>query len=191
MLSDIPSLSLKNQVELSTHSLIFPVEIISIYSSSRKAIRVKANFASTYLFFLKHHVLCQYEVLTDITAIPIPETTDYEVAYELLSLRFNNRLSIKVNPQNFTITSVSNIYYSATWGECELWDMYGIFAENHERLSRLLTDYGFEGYPLRKDFPLSGYYDVKYNEFQKRIIADTLELSQEYRMFDYKVSYTY
>ena len=67
--------------------------------------------------------------------------------------------------------------------------MYGIYPENHDRLTRLLTDYGFEGHPLRKDFPLSGYYDVRYNEFKKRVIIDKLELGQEYRIFDYKVSY--
>jgi NADH:ubiquinone oxidoreductase subunit C len=174
-----------------THALIIPVNNIVIDTFYSISVSLDKTYLRSYLFFLKYHVLCQYDLLTDLTGVSNLNQEDkpYDVIYELLSLRFNNRLRVKVQAVNNSVFTISDIYLSANWSECELWDMYGIYPENHDRLTRLLTDYGFEGHPLRKDFPLSGYYDVRYNEFKKRVIIDKLELGQEYRIFDYKVSY--
>ena len=173
-----------------THSSIIPVNNIAIDTFYTICVSLDKTYLRSYLFFLKYHVLCQYDLLTDLTGVSNVSQEDkpYDVIYELLSIRFNNRLRVKVQAINNSVFTVSDIYLSANWSECELWDMYGIYPENHDRLIRLLTDYGFEGHPLRKDFPLSGYYDVRYNEFKKRVIIDKLELGQEYRIFDYKVS---
>ena len=173
-----------------THALIIPVNSIVIDTFYTICVSLDKTYLRSYLFFLRYHVLCQYDLLTDLTGVSNLNQEDkpYDVIYELLSLRFNNRLRVKVQALNNSVFTISDIYFSANWSECELWDMYGIYPENHDRLTRLLTDYGFEGHPLRKDFPLSGYYDVRYNEFKKRVIIDKLELGQEYRIFDYKVS---
>lgn len=173
-----------------THASIIPVNNIVIDTFYTICVSLDKTYLRPYLFFLKYHVLCQYDLLTDLTGVSNLNQEDkpYDVIYELLSLRFNNRLRVKVQALNNSVLTISDIYFSANWSECELWDMYGIYPENHDRLTRLLTDYGFEGHPLRKDFPLSGYYDVRYNEFKKRVIIDKLELGQEYRIFDYKVS---
>lgn len=173
-----------------THSSIVPVNNITADTFHTICVSLDKTYLRSYLFFLRYHVLCQYDLLTDLTGVPNINQEDkpYDVIYELLSIRFNNRLRVKTQAINNSVFTVSDIYLSANWSECELWDMYGIYSENHDRLTRLLTDYGFDGYPLRKDFPLSGYYDVRYNEFNKRVIIDKLELGQEYRIFDYKVS---
>jgi NADH:ubiquinone oxidoreductase subunit C len=175
---------------LVTHASIFPLKHLTINSFNEVCVYLDKSFFRSYAFFLKNHVLCQYNIMIDITGMADlnQRSNNYSVVYEILSLRFNNRLRIKIEAINNSVSTISDIYPSANWCECELWDMYGIYSENHERLTRLLTDYGFEGHPLRKDFPLSGYYDVRYNELKKRVIIDKLELGQEYRVFDYKIS---
>ena len=169
---------------------IIPIESFITDSLGNLCISLEKNDIRSLLFFLKNHVLCQYSILTDMTGVfnSTQDNDPYVVVYDLLSIRYNNRLRIKIRAENNSIFTISDIYTSANWSECELWDMYGIYSENHQRLTRLLTDYGFEGHPLRKDFPLSGYYDLRYNEFKKRITIDKLELGQEYRIFDYKIS---
>jgi NADH dehydrogenase (ubiquinone) Fe-S protein 3 len=107
------------------------------------------------------------------------------VIYHLLSLRFNNRIRVKTYTDELTpIDSVTNIYEGAIWYERETWDMYGIFFSNHPDLRRLLTDYGFSGHPLRKDFPLSGFVEVRYDDEVGRVVCEPLELAQEFRKFD-------
>lgn len=169
---------------------VIPIKSIISDSFEDLCVSLENSESHSLLFFLKNHVLCQYTLLTDMTGIfNTKQNNDpYDVVYEILSLRYNNRLRIKIRAENNSISTISDIYISAKWSECELWDMYGIYSENHERLTRLLTDYGFEGHPLKKDFPLSGYYDLRYNESKKRVTIDKLELGQEYRIFDYKVS---
>jgi NADH:ubiquinone oxidoreductase subunit C len=172
---------------------IIPIETINSDSFGDLFLSLKKSDSHPVLFFLKNHVLCQYSILTDMTGVfnSNQNNDPYDVVYEILSLRYNNRLRIKIKAENNSVFTISDIYISANWSECELWDMYGIYSENHERLIRLLTDYGFEGHPLRKDFPLAGYYDLKYNESKKRVTIDKLELGQEYRIFDYKMSSNY
>lgn len=140
------------------------------------------------LFFLKKFCLSQFSVLTSITAVDYTKKRHrFELIYSLLSIRFNNRLNIKVCLNELiNISSCESIYSTANWFECEVFDMYGIFFFNHSNLKRILTDYGFEGYPLRKDFPLSGYVEVKYDEKNKKVVNEYLELTQEYRVFDFQ-----
>jgi len=123
-----------------------------------------------------------------MTAVDYPSRKDrFDVIYNLLSIRFNTRIRIKVIINEFqSLESITSIYSSANWYERETWDMFGIFFINHPDLRRILTDYGFEGYPLRKDFPLSGYIEVRYNEAKKRVVYEKLMLPQEFRLFTFE-----
>jgi NADH:ubiquinone oxidoreductase subunit C len=110
----------------------------------------------------------------------------FQVVYELLSIKFNARLRIKILINELIpVNSIEKIFPAATWWECEVWDMFGIFFINQFNLTRLLTDYGFQGYPLRKDFPLSGFTETRYNAIKNRVIYENIELAQEYRTFDF------
>ena len=137
--------------------------------------------------FLRDHVNCQYKILTAISGVDYPEkVTRFEIVYELLSLKFNARIRVKTYLNEITpVESIVSIYNAADWWEREVWDLFGVFFTSHPDLRRILTDYGFEGYPLRKDFPLSGYTEVRYDEGQKRVLSELLELTQEFRVFDF------
>lgn len=112
----------------------------------------------------------------------------FEVIYNLLSYKLNNRLTIKVAiNEDQSVPSVSKVFSSANWYEREAYDMYGIVFENHNDLRRILTDYDFEGYPLRKDFPLTGYSELRYDQDQQKIVYEPVKLSQEYRNFDFEM----
>jgi NADH dehydrogenase (ubiquinone) Fe-S protein 3 len=139
------------------------------------------------LLFLKRHVLSQVKSLSCISGIDYPEKKfRFKVVYELTTLRYNNRLRIKTyNDELKPIKSVINVHATAKWHEAETWDMFGIFFENHLNLTRLLTDYGFEGFPGRKNFPLTGYVEARYNETKKSVVREPLELSHEYRNFKF------
>ncbi len=104
----------------------------------------------------------------------------------MLSIRFNSRIRVKIVITELQpIDSITTIYKAAAWWEREAWDMFGIFFTNHPDLRRILTDYGFEGHPLRKDFPLSGFLEVYYNELKKRVVYEPINLSQQYRLFEF------
>jgi NADH dehydrogenase (ubiquinone) Fe-S protein 3 len=136
---------------------------------------------------LKNHINYQYNLLSCISGVDMLSTTHrFAVVYDLLSIKFNSRLRVKVflNESTSIFSSIS-LYVNANWWEREVWDMYGIYFQNHPDLRRILTDYGFEGYPLRKDFPLSGYVEVRYDAVKKRVSLEGLELSQEFRSFNY------
>ena len=143
------------------------------------------------LFFLRDHEGCLFKMLIDILAVDYPgKEKRFSLIYCLLSLKYNVRIKVKVCIDELTsIKSITNIYKSSCWMEREVWDMNGIFFENHPDLRRILTDYGFEGYPLRKDFPLSGYTEVRYDDSQKRVVSESLEMSQEYRVFNFNSSW--
>lgn len=140
------------------------------------------------LHFLRDNEYCFFKLLVDIFAIDYPEREQrFVLVYSLLSLKYNSRIYIKVHIDDLTfVPSIVNLYKSACWMEREIWDMNGIFFKNHPDLRRLLTDYGFEGHPLRKDFPLSGYLEMRYDDSQKRILYEPIEMSQEYRTFNFK-----
>lgn len=139
------------------------------------------------LFFLKNNTQYQFKILSHISGIDYPNKKNrFVLVYELLSVRFNTRIRIKTTTNEIEpIDSIESIYLAANWFESETWDMYGIFFLNHSNLTRLLTDYGFEGYPLRKDFPLTGFVETSYDYKRKRIIQEKVELSQEFRAFKF------
>ena len=110
----------------------------------------------------------------------------FQIVYELLSVKFNSRIRFKVLTDELTpLNSVEKIFSAASWWECEIWDMFGVFFLNQHNLVRLLTDYGFQGYPLRKDFPLSGFTELRYNITKNRVVYENIELAQEYRTFEF------
>ena len=140
-----------------------------------------------FLTFLKNHTNTQFKMLIDITAVDYPSRSSrFEVVYQLLSIHYNARIRVKTNVDELTpIESVSSLFPSANWFERETWDMFGICFLNHPDLRRILTDYGFEGHPLRKDFPVSGYVEFRYDDSKKRVISEPVELAQEFRYFDF------
>ncbi len=165
---------------------LFPFIKVEIYNKELCFV-VRTNLVDKALFIMKNHFKYQFKMLTCISGIDYPNNSyRFQVVYELLSLKFNNRIRIKcfVN-ELIPVTSVENVFLGASWWECEVWDMFGIFFNNHPDLRRILTDYGFEGHPLRKDFPLSGYLEVYYNELKKRVVYEPLNLSQQYRLFEF------
>ena len=158
-------------------------------------ITVPPKYINKALNFLKSKSLSLYKVLSDICCVDWfyqQSLKDkalkkrFELIYNLMSLKYNNKLFIKTHIDLYEfLHTVSTIYKGANWIEREVWDMYGIYFTNHPDLRRILTDYGFEGYPLRKDFPLSGYIEVKYNNTLKRIITKPITLNQEFRHFSF------
>jgi NADH-quinone oxidoreductase subunit C len=126
--------------------------------------------------------------LMDICGVDYPERPErFEVVYHLLSLRHNARLRVKIETDEVTpVPSVVGVYGAAGWFEREAWDMFGIVFAGNPDLRRILTDYGFEGHPLRKDFPLSGYVEVRYDDDQKRVVYEPVKLPQEFRAFDFE-----
>jgi NADH/F420H2 dehydrogenase subunit C len=137
--------------------------------------------------FLKFDENFLYKILIDIFVIDYFESENrFEIVYNFLSLKYNARIKLKARIDEFTpVFSIISLYLNANWLEREIWDMHGIFVDEHPDLRRILTDYGFEGYPLRKDFPLSGYIESRYDDSQKRVISEPLELSQELRIFNF------
>ncbi|HEV7693166.1 MAG TPA: NADH-quinone oxidoreductase subunit C [Hyphomonadaceae bacterium] len=130
---------------------------------------------------------CRFETLVDICGMDYPADAErFEVVYHLLSMRLNQRIRVKVRTDEMApVPSAIGVFVAANWYEREAFDMYGIIFSGHPDLRRILTDYGFEGYPLRKDFPLTGRVEVRYDEQQKRVIYEPVKLIQEYRNFDF------
>jgi NADH-quinone oxidoreductase subunit C len=130
---------------------------------------------------------CQFEQLIDICGVDYPEREKrFDVVYHLLSPRKNQRLRLKCEVDEATaVPSVVELFACANWYEREAYDMYGILFAGHPDLRRILTDYGFQGYPLRKDFPLTGYVEVRYDDAQKRVVYEPVRLPQEFRSFDF------
>ncbi|KAJ3113778.1 hypothetical protein HDU96_002917 [Phlyctochytrium bullatum] len=140
------------------------------------------------MHFLRDHTATQFKQVVEIAGVDYPTRENrFEVVYHLLSVRYNNRIRVKTYAsETSAVPSLANVYKGANWMEREAYDMYGIFFTGHPDLRRILTDYGFEGYPLRKDFPLTGYVEVRYDDERKRVVAEPLELAQSFRMFEYQ-----
>ncbi len=136
---------------------------------------------------LRNDPLCLFEVLIDICGVDYPEREKrFDVVYHLLSPRRNQRIRVKCEADEDTaVPSVCGLFPAANWFEREAYDMYGILFSGHPDLRRLLTDYGFQGHPLRKDFPLTGYVEVRYDDAKKRVVYDPVRLTQEFRNFDF------
>ena len=137
--------------------------------------------------FLRDDVNCQFLTLLDVCGVDYPEDDErFEIVYHMLSMTHNNRIRIKLRTDEDTpVASVTSLFSSANWWEREIWDLFGVAFIDHPDLRRILTDYGFEGHPLRKDFPLTGYVEVRYDDAQKRIVYEPVKLTQEFRSFDF------
>lgn len=165
---------------------ILPIINYTFYKKEL-SINIPFNKLVPILFFLKNHTNCQYKILSDLCAVDyINKKERFNIIYNLLSIRFNTRIRVKISINELQpINSIISVYKAASWWERETWDMFGIFFSHHPDLRRILTDYGFEGHPLRKDFPLSGFLEVYYNELKKRVVYEPINLSQQYRLFEF------
>ena len=150
-------------------------------------VEARADQVVRVLKFLKDDPACRFEQLTDLCGVDYPERDPrFDVVYHLLSMSHNCRLRLKVGVNDDQpVPSVTEVYPSAGWWERETWDLYGIHFAGNPDLRRLLTDYGFNGHPLRKDFPLTGYVELRYDSEQKRVVYEPVKLTQEFRRFDF------
>ena len=151
-------------------------------------INIEDNDLMEVILFLKTNSITKFKQLVDITAVDYPERDKrFKMIYLLLSHETNTRIVIDCNVKEGEIVpSLTSIYPSANWMEREVFDMYGIEFKNHPDLRRILTDYGFNGHPLRKDFPLTGHNEVRYSEDEKKVVYEPVKLEQNYRNFDYE-----
>jgi len=140
------------------------------------------------ILFLKTNEKCKFKQLIDITAVDYPQREKrFKIIYLLLSHENNLRVVVNINiDEQVKVPSITKIFPSSNWMEREIFDMYGISFKDHPDLRRILTDYGFEGHPLRKDFPLTGHSEVRYSENVKKVISEPVKLDQEYRNFDFE-----
>jgi NADH-quinone oxidoreductase subunit C len=139
------------------------------------------------LGFLKDDANCRFQQLVDICGVDYPEREErFEIVYNLLSVTQNQRVRVKVATDEATpVPSATGVFRSAGWFERETWDLFGVFFSDHPDLRRILTDYGFEGHPMRKDFPLTGHVEVRYDEELKRVVYEPVKLHQDFRRFDF------
>lgn len=182
----------KRQLLLKKYSKVILTMIPKlIYKLNIKYYEIELKTSKEYLIlliqFLSKNNLSYFKVLTDIIAVDYPHKKyRFKVIYNLLSILYNTRVfvTIKIDEIN-SIPSLYNIFQGSRWLEREVWDLFGIFFEGNNDLRRILTDYGFEGHPLRKDFPLTGFIEVFYDDKEKRIIYEDVELAQEYRNYNF------
>jgi len=177
-----------NDLERTVNSSLTTAIISSEINFGQLFINIDSNNLISSILFLKTNEKCRFRQLIDITAVDYPEKEKrFKVVYLLLSHENNLRISINMNIDEKTLVpSITKIFPSANWMEREVFDMYGISFKDHPDLRRILTDYGFEGYPLRKDFPLTGHTEVRYSEEKKKVIYEPVKLDQEYRDFDFE-----
>ena len=150
-------------------------------------VSARADTIVKLLVFLRDDQNCQFKQLMDVTAVDYPDReARFEIVYNMLSLKHNQRVRIKLAADASTpVPSVTAVFSSANWFEREVWDLFGVSFSDHPDLRRIMTDYGFEGHPLRKDFPLTGYVEVRYDPDQRRVVYEPVKLPQEFRDFDF------
>ncbi len=150
-------------------------------------VEITPNALVGFAEYLKTNSLCRFSTLVDITAVDYPDReARFDVVYHFLSMYQNHRIRVKVAlREEDMLASLVDVYPAANWFEREVFDMFGILFSGHPDLRRILTDYGFRGYPLRKDFPTTGYTEVRYDEAEKRVVYEPVNLVQEYRQFDF------
>ncbi len=166
----------------------FPQDVTGVaIAYGELMLAVRRETVARVLAFLRDDPRCLFQVLIDICGADYPERPErFDVVYNLLSVRNNQRIRVKVTAdEESPVPSVTGIFSSAGWYERETWDLYGVYFSDNPDLRRILTDYGFEGHPMRKDFPLTGYVEVRYDEAQKRVIYEPVKLKQEFRSFDF------
>ena len=151
------------------------------------AIRIAREAVLDVLGHLRDDPQCRFTVLCDICGVDYPDRPmRFEVVYNLLSMSQNLRIRLKVETdEESPVPSATGLFSAAGWWEREAWDLFGIYFSDHPDLRRILTDYGFDGHPLRKDFPLTGYVELRYDEDQKRVVYEPVKLKQEFRSFDF------
>jgi NADH:ubiquinone oxidoreductase subunit C len=162
---------------------------IKVVSGFEIEVSITVKNLYSFILFLKKHSLCLFSELTDLICYDCPgKKYRFSLVYNFLSLKFNSRLrvSVKQHETKSKMLSIMGLFRSASWSEREVFDFYGLFFFENSDLRRILNDYGFKGFPLRKDFPLTGYIDTYYDDNTKKISYRKLELSQEYRNFNFK-----
>ena len=179
-------LALRDLGEYVQAALPDQVESVDI-SRDELVIVVRRESIVRVLTFLRDDVNCQFKQLMDVCGVDYPGRRErFEVVYNLLSLTHNRRIRAKVwTDEQSAVPTVTGVFNSAGWWERETYDLYGIWFREHPDLRRILTDYGFEGHPLRKDFPLTGYVEVRYDDELKRIVYEPVKLTQDFRNFDF------
>ena len=179
----------KDLVELGeTISDALDNEIVEkVISHGELTITTRPDCIVKVLTFLRDDSQCKFSQLMDIAGVDYPERTQrFDVVYHLLSMKQNQRIAVKVSTDEETpVPSVAGVFSTTTWFERECWDMYGVMFSDNPDLRRILTDYGFQGFPLRKDFPLSGYVEVRYSDEHKRVVYEPVTLTQDLRTFDF------
>ncbi|WP_170454662.1 NADH-quinone oxidoreductase subunit C [Ruegeria arenilitoris] len=175
--------------ELGTHIELKRTDCVLSWSVAHDELTVDVAPSSLVEFveFLKTDQNCKFSTLVDITGVDYPERAKrFDVVYHFLSMYQNQRIRIRISVrEEDMVSSIVDVHPSANWFEREVFDMFGILFSGHPDLRRILTDYGFRGYPLRKDFPTTGYIEVRYDEAQKRVVYEPVSLVQEYRQFDF------
>lgn len=163
------------------------VVIDAVVSRGELSVRVQPSAIRRVLTYLRDDPGCLFKQLIDLCGVDYPDREQrFEIVYHLLSLHHNQRIRVVLATDEVTpVPSIVPLYSCADWFEREAWDMYGIFFADHPDLRRLLTDYGFEGHPLRKDFPLTGYVEMRYDDEEKRVIYEPVRLTQDFRTFDF------
>jgi NADH-quinone oxidoreductase subunit C len=161
-----------------------PVIKFELYNKESSFLTKTSSIKETLNLF-KNHFSCQFKLLTCISGIDYPKNLyRFQIVYELLSLKYNSRIKLKVlGDESTPLNTIEQIHSSATWYEAEIWDMFGVFFINQYNLTRLLTDYGFQGHPLRKDFPLTGFVESRFNFPRYQVGYESIELAQEFRTF--------
>ena len=177
-----------NSLERTINSELTSKIISSNIKHNQIYISIEDNNLAEVILFLKTNSLTKFRQLIDITAVDYPERDRrFTMVYLLLSHETNSRIVIDCNiKEGEVVPSLTSIYPSANWMEREVFDMYGIEFKDHPDLRRILTDYGFKGHPLRKDFPLTGHNEVRYSEEEKKVVYESVKLEQNYRNFDYE-----
>jgi NADH-quinone oxidoreductase subunit C len=166
----------------------YPKAVLDVYLKNGELVLwVEKQNLREFVHFLRTDAECLFEQLTDICGVDYPSKTNrFEVVYHLLSLRHNHRLRLKVSvKETEPVPSLVSLFECAGWYEREAWDLYGVHFEGNPDLRRILTDYGFQGHPLRKDFPLTGHVEVRYSEEEKKVVYEPVSLPQEFRRFDF------
>ncbi len=175
--------------ELGTHLEMKRTDCILSWevTNDELTVTIAPSSVVSFIEFLKTDGACQFSSLVDITAVDYPARSKrFDVIYHFLSMYQNHRIRLRVQiREDDMVPSIIDIHPSSNWFEREIFDMFGILFTGHPDLRRILTDYGFRGFPLRKDFPTTGYTEVRYDEVQKRVVYEPVSLVQEYRQFDF------
>lgn len=161
--------------------------IEAVFQKDELCVTIQRKGIVPFLIVLRDDKQFQFKQLVDICGADYPGRPErFEVVYNLLSLSFNSRIRVKIaTDENTPVDSVTSVFSSAGWFERETWDMYGIYFNNNPDLRRILTDYGFDGHPLRKDFPVTGFVELRYDEELRRVVYEPVKLQQDFRAFDF------